>query len=339
LLKVLGGAVTDRIPIWLMRQAGRYLPEYRDVRQRAGGFLDLCFDPALAAEVTLQPIRRFGMDGAILFSDILVIPHALGQSVAFTEGEGPILEPIDVAASIARLSADRLHERLAPVYETVERVAGLLPSATSLIGLAGAPWTVASYMVEGGTSRDFGVVKAWAVRDPVGFGQLIALLVEATVAYLIRQVACGAEVLQLFESWAGVLSEQEFRKWSIGPVSAIVARVKGAYPQVPIIGFPRGAGLGYREFVEKTGIDAVGLDSSVPLAWAAEELQPSCALQGNLDPALLLVGGDRMKHEAERILAAWGCGPFIFNFGHGVMQGTPPENVASLVDFVRQWRM
>jgi uroporphyrinogen decarboxylase len=339
LLRALEGQVTGRVPIWLMRQAGRYLPEYRELRVRAGGFLDLCFNPELAAEVTLQPVRRFGLDGAILFSDILVIPYALGRRVSFTEGEGPALEPLADERSVQELSLDRLHERLGPVYETLDRTLGELPPETSLIGFAGAPWTVASYMVEGGTARDFGMAKAWAFRNPVAFERLIAVLVEATAAYLVRQAEHGAEVLQIFESWAGALAEREFERWSVEPVKEIVLRVKQAYPDVPVIGFPRGAGYGCLRFAAETAVNGIGLDPSIPLAWAAREMQHRCTLQGNLDPALLLVGGEPMKCQTERILSEWARGPMIFNLGHGVLPATPPENVAALVEIVRNWRL
>ncbi len=338
LVRVLNRERLAQPPLWLMRQAGRYLPEYRELRAQAGGFLDMCLRPELAAEATLQPIRRFALDAAILFSDILVVPYALGQAVTFSEGEGPLLEPIRDAAGIARLSMARLQGRLAAVYEAVERVAGALPAETALIGFAGAPWTVASYMVEGGTSRDFVAVKTWAFGRPKEFSELVDILVEATVEHLIRQVKAGADVLQLFDSWAGVLSEGEFDRWCVEPVREIVRGLGIACPDVPIIGFPRGVGLGYRRFIERTGVQAVGLDPAVPLLWAARELQPRCALQGNLDPVLLAVGGASLRQQAERILEAWGQGPFIFNLGHGVLPTTPPEHVAELVDLVRTWR-
>lgn len=324
----------ERLAIWLMRQAGRYLPEYREVREKAGGFLELCFTPALAAEVTLQPVRRFGVDAAILFSDILVVPYALGQDMRFSEGEGPLLDPVQDGRALARLGLEKLGERLSPVYETIERVAAALPAETCLIGFAGAPWTVASYMIEGKTTRDFNVVKVWAFEHGDLFERLMDMLVEATVAHLIRQVEAGAEVLQIFDSWAGALAEPEFEQWCVKPITEIVRRVKAAYPAVPIIGFPRGAGVGYMRFVMQTGVDGIGLDPSVPLAWAAQVLQPQAALQGNLDPALLAVGGATMRAAVLRILEAWGRGPLIFNLGHGVMQQTPPANVAALVEFV-----
>jgi uroporphyrinogen decarboxylase len=335
ILRVLSGEPVWPLPVWLMRQAGRYLPEYRELRAEAGSFLALCYDPRRASEVTLQPIRRFGFDAAILFSDILVVPHALGQGLDYVEGEGPKLEPVTDAASIARLSAGRLHEVLGPVYETVGRVAAALPPETALIGFAGAPWTVATYMVEGGGSKEYGVVKRLAYGEPETFGRLIDLLVEATVAYLLRQVTAGVHAVQLFDSWAGVLPEAEFERWVIAPTRRIVAAVRVAAPGVPIIGFPRGAGLLYERYLAGTGVDAVGLDTAVPPGWAAKALQPKAAVQGNLDPVLLLTGGVPMLRAADAIVAALGGGPFVFNLGHGVLQKTPPEHVAALVRHLR----
>lgn len=321
-----------------MRQAGRYLPEYRDIRQRAGDFLTLCYNPQLAAEVTLQPIRRFGMDGAILFSDILVIPDALGAEVSFREGDGPRVSLVRDASDIAQLSIGGLHRHLAPVYETVERVAAALPKDVALIGFAGAPWTVATYMVEGRSSKDFMYSKLWALTDPDGFQPLIDLLVEATADYLIEQVKHGAELVQIFDSWAGALPESGFERWCIAPTREIVARLKACCPDIPIIGFPRGAGAMLGHYAEATGVDAVSLDSSMPPRWAANELQPRLAVQGNLDPILLLGGGSAMVAEIHAILAALGGGPFVFNLGHGVVPKTPPENVSLLVETVRSWR-
>jgi len=337
LLRALAREELERPPLWLMRQAGRYLPEYRALRARAGGFLELCLTPELAAEATLQPVRRFALDAAILFSDILMVPFALGQDVRFSENEGPLLEPVGGRVN-AQLGLERLPERLAPVYEAIERVRLSLGPETALIGFVGGPWTVASYMVEGHTSRDFAAVKLLAFREPGEFAGLLDLLVEASATHLIRQVAAGAEVLQIFDSWAAALGEREFDAWCIEPVRRIVLKVKAACPQVPIIGFPRGAGLGYKRFVERTGVDAIGLDPAVPLDWAARELQPHAALQGNLDPLLLVAGGEAMRQASERILRSWGGGPFIFNLGHGVVQTTPPEHVATLVEIVRGWR-
>jgi uroporphyrinogen decarboxylase len=334
-LRVLAGETEAIPPIWLMRQAGRYLPEYRALRAEAGSFLNLCFDPEKAARVTLQPIDRFGLDAAILFSDILVIPHALGQPLDYREGEGPVLDPVRDAAGLAVLSEHRLHEVLGPVYETVARVAASLDRRTALIGFAGSPWTVACYMVEGGGSKEFAAVKALAYGDPPTFERLIDLLVDVTAAYLIRQIEAGAETVQLFDSWAGVLAEPAFRDWVIGPTRRIVAAVKAAHPHIPIIGFPRGAGVMAEAYAEQTGVDALGLDTAVPLSWAARRLQPRLPVQGNLDPVLLKVGGAAMDEAAGAIVEALSGGPHIFNLGHGVLQHTPPEHVASLIAAVR----
>jgi uroporphyrinogen decarboxylase len=336
LLRVLRGEILAQPPIWLMRQAGRYLPEYRELRQRVSGFLDLCFTPVLAAEATLQPVRRFGMDAAILFSDILVVPHGLGQSVSFRDGEGPILEPIRSASEARRLSVDDFAARVAPVYDTVARVATVLPAETALIGFAGAPWTVASYMVEGGSSRDFAAVKSWAFRDPEGFGELIDRLVEATIGYLSGQIAAGAEVVQLFDSWAGVLPEEGFRRWVIAPTRRIVAALRESHPGVPVIGFPRGAGLMYRAYFAETGVTALGLDSTVPAMIARKTLQSMGPVQGNLDPLLLVVGGEPMARAVASIRRAFGDGPFVFNLGHGIVPETPPEHVGELVALARR---
>ena len=335
-LRALAGQAQARPPVWLMRQAGRYLPEYRAVRAQAGSFLDLCYNPALAAEVTLQPIRRYGFDAAILFSDILVVPHALGQALDYVEGEGPKLDPVTDAAGIARLSAARLHDVLGPVYETVGRVAAALPAETALIGFAGSPWTVATYVVEGSGSKDYAAVKRMAFGNPDTFARLIDLLVEATSAYLLRQIAAGAEAVQLFDSWAGVLPPAEFDRWVIAPTRRIVDAIRAAAPGVKVIGFPRGAGLLYQPYLAGTGVDAVGLDGSLPLDWVARTLQPEAAVQGNLDPVYLLAGGDAMIRAADRITAALAGGPFVFNLGHGVLQKTPPEHVAALVRHLRE---
>lgn len=338
ILRVLRGEPAVPPPLWLMRQAGRYLPEYRALRRRAGSFLELCYNPDLAAEVTLQPVTRFAMDAAILFSDILVIPDALGMEVSFVEGEGPRLTPLKSAADIEALRPDRIGDHLAPVYETVERVAAGLPEAAALIGFAGAPWTVATYMIEGGGSRDFAAARNWALGDPSSFQRLIDILVAATVDYLVGQVNHGAEVLQLFDSWAGILPESEFHRWSIAPMKAIVEAVHDACPQTPIIGFPRGAGVMMGDYVMMTGVDGVGIDSALPAAWAARTLQPHCAVQGNLDPLVLLHGGTRMSDEITAILEALAGGRLIFNLGHGILPATPPEHVAALVETVRGWR-
>jgi uroporphyrinogen decarboxylase len=336
LLAALSGQMSDRPPFWLMRQAGRYLPEYRALRQHASDFLEFCFSPARAAEVTLQPVRRFGMDGAIVFSDILVVPYALGREVAFKVGEGPVLEPLRTADAVGSLRRDGMIERLAPVYETIARVAAALPAETALIGFAGAPWTVATYMVEGGSSRDFAVVKRWTLADPDGFGMLIDCLVEATIAHLSAQITAGAEAVQLFDSWAGVLPEPEFRRFVIAPTRRIVSALRQLHPGVPVIGFPRGAGLMYRDYVAETGISAVGLDSAVPCALARETLQDLVPVQGNLDPLLLVVGGAAMERAVAAIRENLGAGPFVFNLGHGVRPETPVENVADLAEMLRR---
>ncbi len=335
-LHALKGDTADRPPFWLMRQAGRYLPEYRKVRARAGSFLDLCYTPKLAAEVTLQPLRRYGMDAAILFSDILVVPHALGQELAYVEGEGPKLAPIRTSADLKRLTTGRLHEVLGPVYETVRLVRAELPEEAALIGFAGAPWTVATYMVEGGGSKDFGHVKRFAYGDPGGFGELIRLLVEATTDYLSRQIEAGAEAIQLFDTWAGALPEDAFRRWVMEPTRAIVEAVRKKHPGIPVIGFPRGAGSLYEAYAETAGVDALGLDTAVTLD-EAQRLQKRVTVQGNLDPALLLVGGEALERAVHDRLAALGAGPYVFNLGHGVMQATPPEHVGALAEMIRRW--
>ena len=338
LLAALRGEEIDRPPFWLMRQAGRYLPEYRVLRTEAENFLTFCYTPDLAVEATLQPIRRFHPDAAILFADILLVPDALGQAVAFREGEGPVLEPVVGVADLGRLGMDGLHERLAPVYATVRLVAGALPADVALIGFAGAPWTVATYMVEGGTSRDHATIKRWAFADPDGFQQLIDLLETATIAYLKEQITAGAEVVQLFDTWAGVLPAALFRRWCLAPIQRIVAALGRDHPEVPVIGFPRGAGVLYGEFARQSGVAAVSLDSTVPLDWAWDNLQQISAVQGNLDPHLLVVGGRPMQAAIEEILTALAGGPFVFNLGHGIVPETPPGHVAELAEQVRAWR-
>jgi uroporphyrinogen decarboxylase len=328
----------ERVPIWLMRQAGRYLPEYRKVRARAGGFLELCFTPELAAEVTMQPVRRFGLDAAILFSDILVVPYALGQKVRFSEGEGPVLESIGSESDFRRLKDTVDLSSIEPVYETVARVASALAENITLIGFAGAPWTVASYMIEGGSTRDFSRVKLWAREHETLFVRLIDLLVAATSAHLIRQIEAGADAVQIFDSWASALDEDELVRWSIAPTAEIVARVKERCPGTPVIGFPRAIGKRMVEYVARTGVDAISIDQGSALDWAAAALQPIATVQGNLDPELLVAGGAAMETAATRILETLGRGPFIFNLGHGIAQNTPPDHVAMLVDLVHRWR-
>jgi len=319
-----------------MRQAGRYLPEYLALRQKAASFLEFCFTPELAVEATLQPIRRFGFDGAILFSDILVVPHGLGQTVWFEEGRGPRLAAIENVEALDRLSGDGLLTRLRPVYETVEELTTRLPAETTLIGFAGGPWTVATYMLEGGSSKTFAAAKHWMNERPEAFGRLMDLLVGATAEHLSAQAAAGAEVLQIFESWAGALSAEGRRRWSLAPLREIVQRVKSAHPEVPVILFPRGAGETYRDYASESGAEALSLDANVPLRWAREALQTRVAVQGNLDPKVLLAGGAALDDAARRILAELGRGPFVFNLGHGILPKTPPENVLRLVRTVRE---
>ncbi|MCW8916480.1 MAG: uroporphyrinogen decarboxylase [Magnetovibrio sp.] len=335
-LQALKGETLSPPPIWLMRQAGRYLPEYRETRSTAKNFLHFCYTPDLAVEVTLQPLRRYNFDAAILFSDILVIPDALGQKVEFVTGQGPQLEPIKNEAELeATLDPSRLHEHLDPVYTTVHRLSKEIPETTALIGFAGAPWTVATYMVEGKGSKNYEEIRSIAYTDPVFFQRLMDMLVDATSKYLIEQVHRGAECLQVFDSWAGVLSEKQFYKWSIEPMAKIVERVKAVHPDTPIIGFPRGAGPLYEDYIRETKVDGVGLDHTVPLEWARDTLQPLATVQGTLDNLLLVAGGEAMDAEVKRIIDTLGQGPFIFNLGHGIVPQTPPEHVERLCALVR----
>jgi uroporphyrinogen decarboxylase len=327
LVRALTGQAVTRTPWWLMRQAGRYLPEYRELRAKADSFVAFCLTPELATEATLQPIRRYGMDAAILFSDILLVPYALGQRVGF-DGNGPVLEALG-AGELGRLE-NAASARLDPVLETVQRCRAQLPDETALIGFAGAPWTVATYMVEGGPSKDFRKVKAWAYRDPAGFAALISIIERATIDFLCRQIEAGVEAVQLFDSWAGVLPENGFERWVIDPARRIAAAVKERFPQCAVIGFPRGAGPMYERYAEATGVDAVSVDTALPLAFARDRLQPRVAVQGNLDPVTLLVGGAAMTDAARQIRRQLGGGGFVFNLGHGILPETPPENVAEL---------
>ncbi|MCB1592764.1 MAG: uroporphyrinogen decarboxylase [Alphaproteobacteria bacterium] len=330
----------DHVPFWFMRQAGRYLPEYRELREKAGSFLSLVYNPDFAAEVTLQPIRRFGMDGAILFSDILVVPQALGQRLEFVEGEGPKLEPIRDGAGAAKLGFKNFENTLSPVYETVKKVrAGLIGEgfgSTTMIGFAGAPWTVACYMVEGGSSRDFHEIKMMAFREPDVLEAVVDVLVEATAAYLIQQIRAGAEVIQIFDSWAGVLDSHQFRKWVCRPTRKIVDLVRDAYPHVPIIGFPRASGVNYITYLQDTGVDALSLDTQIDPKWAARILQSSVPVQGNLDPVYLLAGGDALVMAVEQVVRDFSGGPFVFNLGHGIHKDTPVEHVELMVKTIRE---
>ncbi|HAK63215.1 MAG TPA: uroporphyrinogen decarboxylase [Alphaproteobacteria bacterium] len=339
LLTALEGRKPGRPPIWMMRQAGRYLPEYREIRNRAAGFLELCYTPEMAAEISLQPVRRFGMDGCILFSDILVIPDALGQQVRFEENVGPLLTPcIMDGQGLALLRPERVMERLAPVCETVRLCRKSLPPHVTMIGFAGAPWTVATYMVGGRGSTDQAAARKWAYRNPGEFSQLIEILVEATAEYLIAQIDAGAEAIQVFDTWAGALPAVELRKWCINPVKKLIGRVHEKHPRIPVIGFPKSAGFSYRDFVLETGVQGVSVDHGMPLDYARQFLQPLAAVQGNLDPLLVVTGGNSMLEAAGQILKSLGQGPFIFNLGHGIVPETPVENVGELVRFVQQWQ-
>jgi len=335
LLRVLQGAREAIPPIWMMRQAGRYLPEYRAVREKAGGFLDLCFNPALAAEVTLQPVRRFGFDAAILFSDILVIPLALGRKVEFQVGEGPKLEPLADAAAL-----DSLHESidgkvLAPVYETVARVKSALDSKTTLIGFCGAPWTVATYMVAGEATPDQAPARLFAYRDPDGFGRLIDRLVQGSIEYLVGQLKAGAECVQIFDTWAGVLGPEQFERWCIQPTQKIVEGVRRQVPDAKIIGFPRGVNALALAYAELTGINAIGIDWTYEREIARDMLQPSVAVQGNVDPLALLAGGAALEREVDDVMAMLSGGRHIFNLGHGILPQTPIAHVEQMLKRVR----
>jgi uroporphyrinogen decarboxylase len=336
LLRVLEGERLAVPPIWLMRQAGRYLPEYRAIREKTDSFLDLCFNPKLAAEVTLQPIQRFGFDAAIIFSDILVVPHALGQHVTFETGEGPRLDALGDPAALRRLRRSIDHDILAPIYETIARVKGKLPAEVTLLGFCGAPWTVATYMIAGRGSADQLPARLFAYRHEKAFAELIGLLVEASADYLIRQFEAGVEAVQIFDSWAGILPAGEFRKWCIEPIAQIIARVRDRVPAARIIGFPRGAGTELERYLAGVSVDAVGLDWMTELAFARDRVQTLCAVQGNLDPLALLVGGEALDRAVDVILEALAGGPFIFNLGHGILPDTPISHVERLIARVRR---
>ena len=335
-LRPFQGDVLSPPPMWLMRQAGRYLPEYRATRKEAGAFLDLCYNPKLAAEVTLQPIRRYGFDASILFSDILVVPDALGQHVTFAEGEGPRLDPIRAVEGLTRLSLSNTSEKFGRVWETVARLRQDLPRETALIGFCGAPWTVATYMVEGRGSTDQAQARGWAYRDAAGFSRLIDVLCEASITYLSGQVDAGADVLQIFDSWAGSLADDEFERWVIKPTVRIVSALKAKYPDVPILGFPRGAASQLQRFVEGTKVDGVSCDTSCPLQVMQAVASKGIVAQGNLDSLLLVAGGAALDDRVDAILQAMAGRPFIFNLGHGIVPETPPEHVAQLVARVRR---
>jgi uroporphyrinogen decarboxylase len=335
ILRVLGGEAVWPPPIWLMRQAGRYLPEYRAIKDSSGGFIARCTTPDLATEITIQPIRRFAMDAAILFSDILILPWALGQDVAFKDGVGPVLTPIRSEADLAMLSLARAEDFASPVMETVRSVRAALPEACTLIGFAGAPFTVACYMIEGGGSRDFVETRSMAYGNPELFGRLLDVLVQSTIAYLSAQIEAGAETVMLFDTWAGMLSPRQFRLHVIEPAKTIVKALNARYPGIPVIGFPRLAGMYAGLYAEQTGVDGVALDTGTDPARAATTLPESVAAQGNLDPIALLTGGQAMRDETLSILEALAGRPHIFNLGHGILPQTNPDHVAELVEFVR----
>ena len=335
LIDVLRGQTPEQTPVWLMRQAGRFLPEYREIRAKSKNFLNMCLTPDLATEITLQPIKRFDMDAAILFADILLVPMALGLALDFREGEGPVLEKLEDEKSIDRLHYDA--QKVSAVFETVRRVSGQLSEKTALIGFCGSPWTVACYMIDGNSHQDFAQAKLWAKERPELLQKLINRLIDASELYLIDQIKAGAEVLQLFDSWAGLLSGADFKRFVIDPTHELVTRLKKQYPYVPIIGFPREAKEGYAPYIRQTGVDAMSIDPLVDLNWAKKELQSVKPLQGNLDPALLVKGGAEMKEAITHILTIMGS-RHIFNLGHGVVPQTPIEHVAELVQLVREFK-
>lgn len=337
LLETLQGKVFDIPPLWMMRQAGRYLPEYKLIRQSSNCFLNLCYSPKKACEVTLQPLRRYDFDGAILFSDILVVPHALGQNLCFKEGVGPKLNPLVTASDISKLQDNNFHNHLNPVYETVDRIKGMLVQEgftnTTFIGFAGAPWTVATYMIKGGSSRTFTTVKKFAYAQPDAFENLLMLLANKTAEYLIKQIDNGVDCVQIFDSWAGVLNEHDFAKFCIAPTKHIVDVVREKHPTVPIIGFARGGGYYLLDYKRKTKVTALGIDETVPLS-VMKKL--GCPVQGNLDPHILLAGGDILQNAVMQIKENLQGVPYVFNLGRGIEKETPPAHVEQLVKWVRQ---
>ncbi|MEA2977227.1 MAG: uroporphyrinogen decarboxylase [Alphaproteobacteria bacterium] len=335
LLNVLEGRRRSVPPVWMMRQAGRYLPEYRKIRQQAGSFLDLCFNPKLAAEVTLQPVRRFQFDAAILFSDILVIPHALGQAVSFEAGEGPRLPPLQEIGGMAALRREAEQNILTPVYEAIGLVKGVIPPEVALIGFCGAPWTVATYMIAGRGTPDQAPARIFAYQQSQAFAELIDILVEASASYLIRQFKAGVDVVQIFDTWAGVLPPEEFDHWCVEPARRIVSQVRQQIPNAKIIGFPRGAGVGLLRYIEQVPVNAVGLDWSIDRSFAREQIQRRVPVQGNLDPLVLLAGGPALDRSVDAVLEAFAGGPFIFNLGHGILPETPIAHVEQMLKRVR----
>jgi uroporphyrinogen decarboxylase len=336
ILAALSGQKSSIPPVWMMRQAGRYLPEYREIRERVPSFLELCFTPDLAAEVTLQPIRRFNFDAAILFSDILVIPHALGQTVTFTAGEGPRLAPAMGPNEISLLARHIDRTALAPILETIKRVRAQLSPETALLGFCGAPWTVATYMVAGHGTSDQAPARLLAYRDPAAFAALIDILVEASSEYLIAQFDAGVDAVQIFDTWAGILGGEQFDRWCIAPTQRIVANVRQRVPDAKIIGFPRGAGLSLLRYTDRVAVDAIGLDWMIDRAFAREQIQNRRTVQGNLDPLVLLAGGAALDRAVDDVLAAFAAKPFIFNLGHGILPETPIAHVEQMLARIRQ---
>jgi uroporphyrinogen decarboxylase len=335
LYEVLDGKRQTIPPVWLMRQAGRYLPEYQAIRKTVGSVLDLCFAPKLAAEVTLQPIRRFGLDAAILFSDILVVPYALGRNVRFAAGEGPQLEPLDDPDAMMRLRDDVDQAMLTPVYETIRRVKAELAPEVTFLGFCGGPWTVATYMVAGHGTPDQAPARLFAYRHPDAFARLIDVLVDASTDYLVRQLGAGVDAVQIFDTWAGVLPPDEFERWCIAPTQRIVADVRRAVPGAKIIGFPRGAGTNLARYVQEVAVDAVGLDWMVDLDFVRDQVQRRRPVQGNLDPLALRAGGAALDRSVDAIMTALSGGPFIFNLGHGILPDTPVAHVEQMLKRVR----
>ncbi len=334
LIDTLLGNQKAKVPFWFMRQAGRYLPEYKATRSDAGSFLDLCYNPELATEVTLQPLRRFGMSAAILFSDILVIPHAMGRDLRFQTGEGPMMSPLQTE-EIDQLSSNGVTAFLSPVYEAVRSIRNALDEDTPLIGFSGAPWTLACYMVDGKGVKEFPATRHMAYSAPAKFEKLISILTDAVIDHLSAQIEAGAQVVKLFDSWAGLLPEKEFYHWVITPAEIIVSTLKERYPHVPVIAFPKGAGLLYKHYAEAVGSDGIAIDMNVPIAWAAEHLSPHAVVQGNLDNRLLVADGERTVAQAEEILQSFNDLPFVFNLGHGMLPETPISNVEQLVQTIK----
>lgn len=335
-LKALQGEVLKEPPLWMMRQAGRYLDEYKKVREQAGSFLNLCYNPELACEVTLQPIRRFGFDASILFADILVVPDALGQEVRFETGEGPRLDPITTLEGLKQLDLSQVDEKFNSIAETVKLIRAGLPNETTLIGFCGSPWTVATYMVAGKGTVNQAPARTVAYENPEFFQKLMDILVEASIDYLSRQVDAGAEVLQLFDSWAGSLPVDQFERWVIEPTIKIVNALRAKYPHVPIIGFPRGAGPLYTRYVEALDIQGVSIDETIDPKWARDHLPSNVTVQGNVDSLALMAGGDALKRQVDAVFEAWSGRPFVVNLGHGIQQFTPVEHVEQFIKLVRR---